>query len=239
MRNIIPSFALSRVPYKKLPSLVLYVFTLPSFSSILCPLLSPSIHVKQYLFSIIHLSFLILFCVFPILIYLFFFFIQYFSVISLYLDKLTRIWLFLRWPWAFGLWSSTAIVDLFSTFISGCMIGDPYQLGWILSTTSRFLSWWMLSCLWWLSYMYARFLISPAACSLILSLDLPSEKRLKIGWSHEQSWSRPKQNQTRQKQEQCGGKRCNKCNLHPSNYSSTESGNTKEVYLCFIDNTEA
>ena len=64
--------SLSRVPYKKLPSLVLYVFTLPSFSSILCPLLSPSIHVKQYLFSIIHLSFLILFCVFPMLIYLFF-----------------------------------------------------------------------------------------------------------------------------------------------------------------------
>ena len=31
----------------------------------------------------------------------------------------------------------------------------------------------------------------------------------------------------------------NKCNLHPSNYSSTESGNTKEVYLSFIDNTEA
>ena len=168
-----------------------------------------------------------------------FFFIHYFSVISLYLDKLTRIWLFLRWPWAFGLWSSTAIVDLFSTFISGYMIGDPYQLGWILSTTDRSLSWWMLSCLWWLSYMYARFLISPAACSLILSPDLPSEKKLKIGWSYEQLWSRQKQNQTRQIEEQCGGKRCNKCNLHPSNYSSTESGNTKEVYLCFIDNTEA
>ena len=28
-----------------------------------------------------------------------------------------------------GPWNSIAVVDLFSTFISGCSIGDPYQLG--------------------------------------------------------------------------------------------------------------
>ena len=159
MYSLFPPLALSSVLYCLPPSMSNNIFSLSSIfhsSSSFC-------------LSHPHLSI--------------FFFIHYFTVISLYLDKLTRIWLFLR---AFGLWSSTAIVYLFSTFISGCMIGDPYQLGWLLSTTDRSLSWWMLSCLWWLSYMYARFLISPATCSLILSLDLPSEKRLKIGWSYEQ-----------------------------------------------------
>ena len=33
------------------------------------------------------------------------------------------------------------------------------------------------SCLLWLSYMNANFLVSPAACGLVLSLDLQSEKK--------------------------------------------------------------
>ena len=149
----------SWVPYKKLPSLVLYVFTLPSFSSILCPLSLVSLHPCQTISFLYHPSSIphpLLCLSHPHL--------SIFSSSSTFqsflfiLDKLTRIWLFLRWPWAFGLWGFTAIVDLFSTFISGCMIGDLYQLEWILSTTDRSLSWWMLSCLWWFSYTYARFL---------------------------------------------------------------------------------
>ena len=46
----------------------IFVLTPPFFSSIIYP--SPSTHVK-HLFSAIHLLFFILFCVFPILIYLF------------------------------------------------------------------------------------------------------------------------------------------------------------------------
>ena len=71
LRNFIPSFSLPPLLYKNLPSLVLYLCNPPFFSSILY--LSPSASVKHNLFSNIHLSFLILFYVFPILDYLFLF----------------------------------------------------------------------------------------------------------------------------------------------------------------------
>ena len=207
-----------------------------ALSSVLS-LLSPSSHVKQYLFSIIHLPFLILFCVFPILIYLFF-------SSSTTLQSFLFIWI--SWPGSGFSWDDSELLDcgapqqLFSTFISGCMIGDPYQLGWIF-----IIHHWQIP------------VVVDAVMLVVVELHVCTfsdflqhvvwffhsifqlKKDKKIGCSCEQLWSRQKQNQIRQTEEQCGGKRCKKCNLHPSNYSSTESGNTKEVYLCFIDNTEA
>ena len=37
-----------------------------------------------------------------------------------------------------------------------------------------------VSCMWQLSYIYASFLVSLAACGLVLSLDPPSEKKIYI-----------------------------------------------------------
>ena len=44
-------------------------------------------------------------------------------------------------PELVGLRSSTEIIGLFSPFSSGCLIGDTYQLGWIVFANDRSLTW--------------------------------------------------------------------------------------------------
>ena len=70
-----------------------------------------------------------------------------------------------------GLWSFTENVDFFSTFISGCLKGNPYQLGRIVFTTDRSRRWWML----------LKTHPSSATAGVVVTLVSGPEKRLTNG----------------------------------------------------------
>ena len=68
-------------------------------------------------------------------------------------------------PWRGGMLlkihHSSAAAGVVNTFVPGLVVRE--------------------SCLWWLSYVYANFLVSPAACGLVLSVSLnPSSEEKKL-----------------------------------------------------------